>query len=131
MNPDLETRLRPFDSLHKDEKEFFTTLMEIFTWESFAPFHRQGLKPTVNIYIEPIENDEDDSAYMTGDDEYNFEIYLDERMPFGMVIDFALHEFAHILSWLAWEDDDHGPAFGIAYASLYRIYLQFYEDFWG
>jgi hypothetical protein len=83
---------------------------------------------SLKYHYEYIENGEDDSAYLLGDGE-NFDLHLDKRMPFGMVVDFIIHELAHVHSWHRADDkEDHCEEFGKSYAILYRLYLKLYEE---
>jgi hypothetical protein len=132
MNPDLKMRLKPLSRLNNNEWMFWQTLCTKLGQRAllFSSLHYGG-GSKIDIHFEAIENGEDDSAYMLGDDKgAEFDIYLDNRMPFGMVIDFLIHELAHIHSWLRDEIDDHGPEFGKSYAVLYTEYLKLYDEFW-
>ncbi|MHC4703103.1 MAG: hypothetical protein ACYTFQ_21260 [Planctomycetota bacterium] len=128
MNEDLKLRLTAYQNWTPEIHDFFKWLCHNLGWFAMKPCKEDA---NILIYLEYIENDEDDSAYMLGDDDHQFEIYLDKRMPFGMIIDFLLHEMAHIRSWHHDEADDHGPEFGRAYAALYRKYLKLYDMWWG
>jgi hypothetical protein len=90
-----------------------------------------GRDYNIRWWFMAIENGEDDTAYVATDDEVEFHIVLDDRMPLGMVIDYLIHELAHIHSWHHYEGDDHGPEFGKSQAYLYREYLKLYDFFWG
>jgi predicted lactoylglutathione lyase len=74
-----------------------------------------------------IQGSEDDTAYVQKYDDGSFEIVIDQRLAFGEMCDYLVHEFAHVGSWAANEKDDHGPMWGIEYAKLYRHYLEVYE----
>jgi hypothetical protein len=127
MNADLKLRLRPLHQTTRQEDAFLRYLIDELGEEALL-----GSKDAreVNFLFEYIENGEDDSAYVTGDGE-TFDLHLDKRMPFGMVVDFILHELAHIHSWdRADEKEDHCDEFGKSYALLYRLYLYLYENFW-
>jgi hypothetical protein len=80
------------------------------------------------LSIEPIENDEDDTAYVTYDGRL-FHVVIDSRMPVGMIFDYVIHELAHVHSWHFYEHDDHGDEFGKSYAYLYREYLKLYDKY--
>jgi hypothetical protein len=82
---------------------------------------------SVTVKFEMIMGDEDDTAYVQGYDDGSFEIVIDSRLAFGEMCDYLIHEFAHAGSWSLDEPDDHGPAWGIEYAGLYRMYLAAYE----
>jgi hypothetical protein len=107
-----------------DEDEFYKWLCHNLGWEALRPCKEDA---DIFINLTYIENGEDDSAFMLGDDDHQFEIYLDKRMPFGMCIDFLIHELAHVHSWAKDEKDDHGPEWGKSYARLYRLYLKLYD----
>lgn len=126
MNPDLKLRLRPFTKLSEVEYRFWLYLSNILGQEAMLNCSKDSI-----IYIRPgpVENDEDDSAYVEGDGSI-FNVYIDNRMPLGMCIDFLIHELSHVRSWHHDEEDDHGPEFGKSYAALYRLYLDCYERFW-
>lgn len=124
MNDDLELRLKPWSLTTNDDIDFYRYLTYNLSYFALQKCKKNA---EVIVRVQPIENGEDDSAYMLGDDDHKFEIYLDDRMPFGMIIDFLLHELAHVRSWHHHEEDDHGPEFGRAYAALYRKYLKLYD----
>lgn len=118
MNPDLKFRLENLETCNYMDKLFFTLVV-------------QGLLKCVEdkttIHFQPIENGEDDSAYVEYDGEV-FNVVIDNRMPLGMILDFCLHEIAHVHSWHHYEKDDHGPEWGKSYAMLYREYLKLYLE---
>ena len=118
MNSDLRRRLKQFDKLTQKEWEFLDAIEARFVEETTVKW--------VTICYEPIESDDDDTAYT----DYNgeFQIVLDNRLQFGTILDYLLHEFAHIGTWFVNEKDDHGPIFGVEWARLYRIYLQLYAE---
>lgn len=130
MNPDLYMRLKPFHNLTSCEQTFWRVLVSMLSKRAMCYADALDMDMRVTVNLGPIENGEDDSAYMLGDQEGNFEIYIDDRMPFGMMIDFLIHELAHVQSWFCDEEDDHGPEFGIAYADLYNYYILLYEKCW-
>lgn len=129
MNPDLEMQLTPYQELTRKERGFWNLLCTKLG-ERALFYERLQHDCWVEYTFAPIELEDDDSAYMLGDNEGGFEVFIDSRMPFGMMIDFLLHELAHVQSWAMDEDDDHGPEFGIAYADLYTKYLELYENYW-
>lgn len=133
MNSDLKLRLCPFHQLSYRDSTFFHYVVERLAREALLglPVHINGASDySVQFHFEPIENGEDDSAYVLGCGG-KFDIHIDERMPTGMIIDFALHELAHLHSWTRADDnEDHCEEFGKSYALLYRLYLQLYEEFW-
>lgn len=119
MNPDLELRLKSLNDLTNLEVGFLQYLIEYLS---------EGVC-RVNVKFEEIEG-EDDSAYVIGDGS-NFDVVIDPRMPFGMCVDFLIHELAHIFSWeKADPEEDHCDEFGKAYADLYRFYLYLYDKYW-
>lgn len=128
MNSDLKLRLAHWWNLTDNENEFFTWLCYNLSWAAMKPCKKGA---HVDIFVEYLPDDgEDDTAFMLGDDEHQFEIYLDKRIPLGMMIDYLIHELAHVHSWDKNEADDHGPAFGRSYARLYRQYLKLYGMWW-
>lgn len=129
MNGDLRLRLKPLYQLTAFERDFMCYLVTELGKEA-AHGVRKPETVTIDIKYMPIENGEDDSAYMLGDGT-DFEVIIDSRMPFGMVVDFLIHELAHVHSWeRACDDEDHCDAFGKSYALLYRKYLELYDLFW-
>jgi hypothetical protein len=124
MNYDLQLRLTKLDDLDSEEYAFGQ-----FVIDGLVPLAAPGCI-CVEIIMDEIENGEDDTAYVETDDDLEFRVYLDNRMPFGMVVDYLLHELAHIASWPFQEDDDHGDEWGKAHAMLYRRYLELYEEYW-
>lgn len=135
MNPDLKLRLTAMDALDEQARCFWRYLINQLGHEALAALsnytHEDDEKrPDIVVTFEEIETDDDDSAYMTGDGQH-FEVVLDPRMPFGMCLDFLLHEYSHVMSWeVADPEEDHCDEFGKAYAHLYRLYLYLYEHFW-
>jgi len=124
----LKLRLTPWLLINDEERSFFTWLCHNLGWVAMKPCKEDA---SILVYIEHIPDDgEDDTAYMLGDDDHQFEIHLDERLPLGMIIDYMIHEMAHVHSWVKDEADDHGPAFGRSYALLYREYLKLYDLWW-
>jgi len=130
MNSDLKMRLKPFHDCDGDEIKFFKMLVTMLGNRALCYADALDKDMSVTVIIKSIENGEDDTAYMLGDEDGNFEVYLDDRMPLGMVIDYLIHELAHVQSWFCYEENDHGPEFGIAYADLYALYLALYEVYW-
>ena len=53
----------------------------------------------------------------------HFLVRVASDKPLQVQLDTLVHEFAHAIAYLEWENtEDHGPEFGVAYASCYRIY---------
>jgi len=118
MNPDLKRRLKSLAKLSDREQGFLGALEDRLIAETTSRW--------VTIEYAPIESDDDDTAFVA----YSggaFFVTLDDRLQFGTVIDYLLHEFAHIGTWFVNEKDDHGPIFGVEWARMYRIYLQMYN----
>ena len=126
MNPDLKLRLKPLNKLTTPETKFLDFLC--FNLGQEALLGCPG-DETVSISFRPIEEDEDDSAYVIKKNS-NYQVVIDNRMPFGMCVDFILHELAHCHSWHHNEENDHGPEWGKSFALLYTYYLELYEAFW-
>jgi len=104
----------------------------------FIHFIWRGLVETVDseyscrLYFRYIDSDaypDDDTAFVDFDGE-KFEVYIDKRLQTGTVVDYLIHELAHVGTWFVNEEDDHGPMFGVEYARLYRRYLELYDEFW-
>lgn len=127
MNKDLKLRLTPWQRMTDEQYDFFNCLCSELGMFALGKLEKDA---SISVYIEDIDNDEDDTAYMLGDDNHEFEIYLDKRLPLGMMIDYLIHEMAHVRSWHHDEPDDHGPEFGRAYAAIYRKYLDLYDMWW-
>jgi len=133
MNPDLKLRLTPLYQASRQELDFLVQIREELTVIAmWGPLRRVSpFDIRVNYHFEYIENGEDDSAYMTGNGE-TFDIHIDKRMPIGMILDFIVHELAHVHSWYTGDEyEDHCDEFGKSYALLYRGYLRLYDKFWG
>ena len=122
MNEDLEFRLVYFDS--KKHVPYLQSMVDELI---------KVCRPTVQlvaINLNAIENGEDDTAYILGDG-FEFEVFIDSRMPLGMITDYIIHEISHADSWWVGDDEeDHCDEFGKSYAKLYRKYLEFYDDWW-
>jgi hypothetical protein len=127
MNGDLKLRLKPFLKLDFDESMFWGRLLDQLGTEALTGLENGG---HIVYCFGPIDNGEDDTGYVTGDG-YEFELALDSRMPFGMVVDYLIHELAHIHSWERADDaEDHCDEFGKSYALLHRLYIELYEEYW-
>jgi hypothetical protein len=120
MNPDLKRRLKTvamFNGLERRFLRYFQTQL-----------HKQlDIWLDVTVRFEMIQGDEDDTAYVQKYDDGSYEVVIDQRLSFGEMCDYLVHEFAHIGSWDLDEPDDHGPGWGIEYAKFYRLYLAAYE----
>jgi hypothetical protein len=122
MNPDLKRRLKTVARFNGLERRFllhfqFTLCKEIGCWAEEA----------VTVRFEMIQGDEDDTAYVQKYDDGSYEVVIDQRLSFGEMCDYMIHEFAHVGTWCMDEPDDHGPLWGMEYAKLYRLYLAVYE----
>ena len=54
-----------------------------------------------------------------------FWIRVHPKLPFLSRMDALLHEWAHCLTWFGPEtDEDHSAEWGIAYARIYRIHVE-------
>jgi hypothetical protein len=133
MNGDLKLRLTKLYCLDAQEQSFYNYLVRNLSEEALLGLDeegREGWKCTVDVFHTYVENDGDDSAFMVGDGE-TFDIHIDKRMPFGMCVDFIIHELAHVHSWdRADPEEDHCEEFGKSWALLYRLYLYLYDNFW-
>lgn len=54
----------------------------------------------------------------------HYYIFIDRRQVFDLQIDTLIHEVAHALTWHGNDDDHHGPEWGLAYAKIYRAFLE-------
>ena len=64
-------------------------------------------------------------TYSDEDRPIRFFIRINKHKNFETRIDTLLHEWAHCLSWLgAGHNKDHGSEWGIAYARIYRKFLE-------
>lgn len=121
MNEDLKLRLAKFNK--EEHLDYIKALTKVLMLTC------RNTVEEVSYYIEEIENGEDDTAYILGDG-FKFDVYIDNRMPVGMITDYILHELAHADSWWVGDDEeDHCDEFGKSYAKLYRRYLEFYEEY--
>lgn len=50
-----------------------------------------------------------------------FDIALDPRQPFSTLLDTLIHEYAHAMTWNTQGEEQHGPAWGVAYAKCYNV----------
>lgn len=129
MNGDLKLRLTPISEMSKEDSDFLRFLVTELSRETMLGVYKPETV-TIDVKLRPIENGEDDSAYMLGDGS-DFEVVIDNRMPFGMCVDFLIHELAHVHSWeRACDVEDHCDEYGKSYALLYRKYLELYDLFW-
>jgi Zn-dependent peptidase ImmA (M78 family) len=68
------------------------------------------------------------SFYHDNGQNKHFKIRIDASMPEQMAIETLLHELAHAVCWESDENEtDHGPSWGVAYARVYRWYLEWVE----
>ena len=60
------------------------------------------------------------------EDDLCFAIRVKKNLPFATKLDTLLHEYAHVLSWhcAEAEKEDHSAEWGIAYALIYRTFLE-------
>lgn len=129
MNGDLQLRLKPFKRINKTEMRFFEYLVEELSIEASLGLE-SDYDTHIFVTVEEINLDDDDTAYMEADG-YEFHVYLEERCQLGTVIDYLIHELAHVHSWRrADPNEDHCDEFGKSYALLYRKYLKLYDIFW-
>lgn len=122
MIGDLEFRLIPFTEIDDQECEFWDQLCSVMVRDC-ACGH------PIDIDVREINEDEDDSAFVEWNGD-RFTVVIDERLPFGMVTDFLIHELAHVATWFVNERDPHGPHWGVEYARMYRKYIKTYERYW-
>lgn len=54
----------------------------------------------------------------------NFVIRLRKNQSHVLLVDSLIHEWAHALTWFGADEDFHGPEWGLAYARIYRAFLQ-------
>ena len=54
----------------------------------------------------------------------HFVIRIDRKLSQFWAVDVFAHEFGHALSWEASKKEDHGDAWGMAYALVYRTLLE-------
>ena len=126
MNPDLKFRLTPYPERSGADDLFFCNIAHYLCEEALLGV---GGVYEIRLHFHAIENDDDDTGYVIYSGE-TFHVHLDNRMPIGMVIDYLIHELAHVHSWhVADEHEDHCDEFGKSYALLYREYLKLYEEF--
>ena len=120
-NADLEIRLDP----QQNQLEFIH-----FIWRRLV--EAVDSEYSCWLFFRHIDSDDypdDDTAFVDFDGE-KFEVYIDKRLQTGTVVDYLIHELAHVGTWFVNEEDDHGPMFGVEYARLYRRYLELYGEFW-
>ena len=55
-----------------------------------------------------------------------FLIRINKNQSFALAVDSLLHEWAHVLTFHGNDTDDHGEEWGLAYARLYRAYLEWH-----
>lgn len=57
--------------------------------------------------------------------EARFHIKINRKQSFNLKVDALIHEWAHILVWHGAEaQEDHSSEWGIAYAKIYRTFLE-------
>lgn len=126
MNPDLRLRLNHYPS--KKAERFFDALTDAMWKKCRRPKGSTGV-----ITVGEVKGN-DDTGYVVYDYRLNrFYITIDIRLDFGSRCDYLVHEMAHVDCWTRTEnkEEDHCMVWGAAYAKMYRLYLQLYEEFWG
>jgi hypothetical protein len=118
LNTDFKRRLKRLGQLSNKEWRFLEALEDRLIAETTDRW--------IVIEYTKIDTKDDDTAFVDFDGE-EFHLVVDERLQFGTITDYLLHEFAHIGTWFVGERDDHGPIFGVEWARLYRIYLKLYD----
>jgi hypothetical protein len=129
MNEDLKLRLIPFADLDTNGQMWWGHIAGKLS-DSIRSWYPIKIHMVV---IDPPDHPDDDTGYVEFDDSAElkaFDVYLDNRMPIGMVMDYLIHELAHVGTWFVHEPEDHGPMFGVEYARLYREYLTLYDQYW-
>jgi hypothetical protein len=122
MNKDLRIRLEHHPTSR--QCEFFENLQ----WELWNICSNKGRRSLV-VDIKEINSEDDDTAYIEGDDE-TLHIIIDSRVDFGTQCDYLIHEMAHADCWdltLSWKED-HCSVWGESYAKMYRRYLEIYKE---
>lgn len=125
MNADLKLRLAYLEHATNKEKRFIEYCIKHISKVMKSPY-------PIDVFmcaIDPPQYPDDDTGFVEFDG-YDFTIKLDRRMPIGMILDYLIHEMAHVGTWFVNEPEDHGPMFGVEYARLYRYYLRLYDIFW-
>lgn len=117
MNLDLAIHLEDFPN--SEYESFFRLLLNKFS---------KYTKHPVKVRLKQIDTNDDDSAYCVFDGAY-FNIVIDPRLCFGARCQLLKHELAHCIA--PWDTkEDHSDEWGVAYAKLYREYLDLYDTFW-
>ncbi len=92
-------------------------------WLRTIAWLRRNFPPSSDVFVKSAAIKE--HGYTRPGTGY-YQIVINKRKSFGLRIDTLLHEWAHCLTWLGAETDieDHGAEWGIAYARLYRTFLE-------
>jgi hypothetical protein len=54
----------------------------------------------------------------------SFYVHINRDKSLSLRLDTVIHEWAHVLTWFgAGQDDDHSAEWGIAYARIYRAWV--------
>lgn len=88
---------------------------------------RKDIPPPLPTQVRRIKiKDEEDTIGFCEKRGKKFYIKIDKRLSEQMAIMILLHEWAHALSWpyCGSKEEDHGPEWGIAYAKVWRAYME-------
>ena len=82
----------------------------------------------IHIYSKPLKKLQGYTEYISDgshrDGEW-FNIRIDRKQCFLLRIDTLIHEWAHCLTWFGAEtNEDHSSEWGLAYAKLYRTFVE-------
>jgi hypothetical protein len=129
VNPDLKSRLNHKPTV--EEEAFFYELVD----RMFKACNDPRRFDTLTLQSFEIEGDEDDTGYVE-EEEYGWNVVIEERLDFGSKCDTLVHEMAHVDCWTRTENSDgtdegdHCDIWGVSYAKMYRIYITTYNEYW-
>ena len=88
--------------------------------------------PEVVADVRRVKRTEIDGAYCHGfceldQEKQQFNIRISSELSEEIAVETLMHEWAHALSWHA-GGSDHSPAWGKAYARVYRVYAAMMES---
>jgi len=89
-------------------------------------------KYPVRVYRRPLKDKDllGDCLLIDGKHGKYFRIRVCSSLPVGLAFGILLHEWAHAMTWDQSHQEDHGDAWALAYAELWREHMgdSDYED---
>jgi len=94
-------------------------------WLATLRWLRRNFPVELPVHIRSLGmKDCGDTTYSEG--MKDFRVRIKANQPLSAKLDTVMHEHAHVLTWFGSEAEieDHGAEWGIAYARIYRMFLE-------